>query len=291
MMNQEFNSQHFEYAKNKISESANKLKNYIIWATVIGIVLVVVIAITLFAILIPLGFVLADFNPNNFYETGEAIIASGLLSTAGIVAAIFLGIVLIALLVILFMSYVQYYRLGSAFNKLYEAERILETTKFISYGFYGYIIAIIAGMFVPGVAGNVVSILGNVSLAVAAYLIYQLFGEYRSQGRFKGKPSMLLFIGLAINVISAITSIFNAYGDIGGLIGFILMLLGFRDLSRDITMVEPPSHQKMTAQAAPVEIYSESKPAVTQDKAQFCSKCGAKITTDGKFCQSCGSSL
>jgi len=294
-MNQDYNTQPFEYAKNKISESANKLYRYIIWATVIGIALVIIIAITIFVVLIPLGFSIEDFNPNNIYETGEAIIASGILAS-GIVAAVFLGIALVALLVILFMCYVQYYRLGTAFSKLYQAERTLETTKFISYGFYGYIIAIIAGMFIPGVAGNVVSIAGNVSLAAAAYLIYQLFGEYRSTGRFRGKPSMYLFIGLAVNVVSSISSMFSTYGSIGGLIGFILMLLGFRDLSRDIRVVEPQSHQEMTTQAAPVVSYSESKPTAAQvkpaqDKAQFCSKCGAKAMDNGKFCQSCGASL
>ncbi len=294
-MNQDYNTQPFEYAKSKISESADKLYKYIILATIIGIALVVIIAITLFVVLIPLGFTIEDFNPNNIYATGEAIIASGILSS-GIIAVVFLGIALVALLVILFMSYVQYYRLGTGFNKLYEAERTLETTKFISYGFYGYIIAIIAGMFIPGVTGNVISIAGNVSLAAAAFLIYQLFNEYKSKGRFRGKPSMYLFIGLAVNVVSSISSMFSTYGSIGSLVGFILMLLGFRDLSRDIRMVESQSHQEMTAQAAPVESYSESKPTVAQvepalNKAHFCSKCGAKITTDGEFCQNCGASL
>jgi len=294
-MNQDYNTQTFEYAKSKISESADKLYRYIILATIIGIALVVILAITLFIVLIPLGFSIEDFNPNNIYETGEAIIASGILSS-GIVAFVFLGIALVALIVILFMSYVQYYRLGTAFSKLYQADRTLETTKFISYGFYGYIIAIIAGMFIPGVGGNVVSIAGNVSLAVAAFLIYQLFGEYKSTGRFRGKPSMYLFIGLAVNVVSSISSMFSTYGPIGSLVGFILMLLGFRDLSRDIRMVEPQSHQKMRAQAVPVEGYSESKPTAAQvepaqDKTNFCSKCGAKAMDNGKFCQSCGASL
>lgn len=285
----------FEDAKNKISDSSRKLYRYTLWATFLGFAFAIILIISLFVILIPLGFMLEDFDLDNLYESGEALIASNFFTT-GIVAAIFLGIVLVALIIIMIMTYVQYYKLASGFNRLHKSEPRDETTKYISYGIYGYVIAIIAGIFIPGTAGNIVNVLGNVSLAIGVYLIYKLFGDYKNEGRFKGKPSILLFIGLAIQAIASISSIFNEFGSLGSLLGFILMLLGFRDLSRDIRIVDPPSAQGIPAKSTPDQQYEETAPITSEPisapaSVDFCSKCGAKITTDGKFCQSCGAAL
>jgi len=295
MMNQTYGMHPFEYAKNKISESATKLYKYIIWTTVLGVILAVIMVVTYFVLLEPLGFILADFDTNNIYTTGQALVDSGILET-GIVAIIFLGIAGVGFLIFLVLSYIQYYKLGSAFSRLYVADPITETMKYISYGFYGYIIAIIASTFIPGIANAVVSILGNVSLAIAAYLIYQLFIDFKTQGRFKGKPSILLFIGLAINVVTSISSIFNTWGSFGSLVGFILMLMGFRDLSRDIRTVIPPTGQTIQPKVTPV-ISTEDSTISTEDiktvpaSERFCSNCGTKITSDVKFCSNCGFSV
>ncbi len=291
-MSQVYNLPPFEDAKKRISESSHKLYQYIIWSVIIAVILVVGLAITLIVVL---GLGIEDLDISNYYDFGEQLIANGLFTT-GLIAAIFLIIALIALIVILIMSYIQYYRLGSSFSKLHDAERTLETTKYISYGFYGYIIAIIAGIFVPGVGGTVVSILGNASLAVAAYLIYKLFVEYKRLGRFSGKTSMLLFIGLAVNVAAEIAATFTTYGPFGSLIGFVLILIGFRDLSRDIKLVVAPGGQQMKTEAPPADGYRPAQPATAtvqpvKDQIRFCSSCGAKITAVGKFCQNCGANF
>ncbi|MHA1217506.1 MAG: zinc ribbon domain-containing protein [Candidatus Heimdallarchaeaceae archaeon] len=292
-MNQNYGIQPFEFAKNKISESANKLYKYLILMTVIGIFLAVIMIITFFVLLVPLGFTFEDFDPSNIYTTGEAIYNSGILTT-GLIAVIFLGIFGIALIVILIMSYIQYYKLGSAFSRLHVADPIITTTRYISYGFYGYIIALIASIFIPGIGSTVVSILGNVALAVAAYLIYKLFIEFKSLGRFKGKPSYYLFLGLAINVVTSISAMYSTWGSFGSFIGFILMLLGFRDLSRDIRTVTQPGGQapqtRAPLQSSEVSTIPISDTKVTEG-VLFCIKCGTKIEPNMKFCSNCGSSI
>ncbi|MCG3259348.1 MAG: hypothetical protein H7644_06360, partial [Candidatus Heimdallarchaeota archaeon] len=199
-MNQNYGIQPFEFAKNKASESSNKLYKYIILTTVLGIFLAMLFVIGYFVYLVDFGFTIESFDPNNIYATGEAIFNSGILTT-GLILVIFAGIFGIALVVVMIMSYIQYYKLGSAFSRLHVADPIITTSKYISYGFFGYIIAIVASIFIPGIGSTIVSILGNVSLAVAAYLIYRLFLEYRTLGRFKRKSSFYLFLGLAINVV------------------------------------------------------------------------------------------
>jgi len=293
-MNQNYKINTFEFAKNKVSESANKLYKYLILITVLGIFLAVTLVIAFFVLLVPLGFTIEDFDPNNIYSTGEKLVNSGILTT-GLIAVIIAGIIGIALIVVVIMSYVQYYKLGSAFDKLHDADPIIATTKYISYCFYGYIIALIASIFIPGIASTVVSIIGNVVLAIAAYLIYQLFIEFKSVGRFSGKPSYYLFLGLAINVVTSITLIYSTWGSFGSFIGFILMLMGFRDLSRDIRIVTQPSGQAPQTRAPSVQSSTASTIPTSDTKvtesARFCIKCGTKIETNMKFCSNCGSSI
>ena len=294
-MNQTYIENPFENAKLRISKSSKKLYQYLIWATFLGLAFAAILLVTLLAFLASLGYTINDFDLDNIYTSGETLFESGLFST-GLVIIIFLGIVLVALIVIMIMSYVQYYKLGTGFKKLHESEPGEETTQYISYGLYGYVIAVVAGIFIPGTFGNVVTILGNVSLAIGVYLIYQLFKEYSEQGRFKGKPSMLLFIGIAMNVIASITSIYNDYGGFGSIIGFILMLFGFRNLSRDILTVAPPTGGEMPAKTVPATSQPDVTPTSTVPPTdttgeRFCSHCGAKITTDGKFCQNCGQTI
>ena len=229
----------FEDAKNKISVSSRKLYLYLIWTTIIGIVLAVVLLITLLVFLAALGLSITDFDLENIYESAETLIGSGLL-TSGLVMVILLVIAILALIIISIMSYVQYYRLGTGFSKLHASDPRTETNRYISFGIYGYVLAVVAGIFIPGTFGTVVTLLGNVSLAFGVFLVYQLFQGYAEQGRFKGKHSIILFIGIALNVVASITIFFNDFGIVGSLVGFILMLIGFRNLSRDIMLVEPP---------------------------------------------------
>ena len=295
-MNQSINIQLFERSKANISDSANKLKNYIIFQLVLGIILAIILGVIIFYSFKFTTDDLENLNPNDLYQFGQDLVNRGLFSTA-IVAAVFLIIVLVVFAIVSILLFVQYFRLGSSFNKLYESERTLETSKYISYGFYGYVIAVIVGFFVSGVGGSVLSIIGNVSLAIAAYFIYQLFIEYRNQGRFRGKPSNLLFIGLALQVISAIVAIFTLYGGLVGLIGFIMMLMGFRDLSRDMKLVAPPGEQVAQTQASQAAVYTPTQPAKPPAKApadtqiKYCENCGAKLLANAKFCSSCGATV
>jgi len=294
-MNQTHAMHPFEDAKYRISVSSKKLYQYLIWATVLGLILFVGLIVTLLVILIPLGFSFEDFDLNDPYTSGQALLDSDFFSVA-IAAAILLIIALVALLIIMIMSYVQYYRLGSGFNKLHLSDPRKETTRYISYGIYGYVIAIIAGIFIPDIGGVIVSILGNVSLAIGVFLIYQLFVDYKNEGRFTGKPSILLFIGIAMNVVSSISSLFSTYGTAVNLIGFILMLIGFNQLSKDILLVAPPGAQTAPAPTTQPDQPVQAVPPATETQPEpanerFCSKCGAKTTTDVKFCQNCGAQL
>ncbi|MHA1198562.1 MAG: zinc ribbon domain-containing protein [Candidatus Heimdallarchaeaceae archaeon] len=292
-MSQNVNLSLFESAKGRISESSNKLYKYTIASVIIAMIAVVILVVTLVVVL---GFTMASFESfdmNDFYQLGEDLIASGLFTLA-LIPAIFLIIVVVALVIVLILQFIQYYKLGTAFSKLHDADRTLETTKYISYGFFIYVIASIAGGFVPGIGGTIITVIANVSLAAAAYLIYQLFEEYKSLGRFLRKSNWYLVIGLAINAISAIISLFSTYGYSGSLIGFILMLMGFRDLSRDIKLVAAPGGQVAQTAEPKTAAYSpaQSTPAPTQEtKTRFCSNCGAQSSTDMKFCQNCGKTL
>ncbi len=295
-MNQGINIQLFERSKHNISDSANKLKNYIIFQLVLGIILAIILGVTLF---VALGFTTAELenlNQNNMYQFGQDLINRGLFSTA-VVAAVFLILVGVAFIIVSILLFVQYIRLGSSFNKLYESERMVGASKNISYGFYGYVVAVIIGFFAPGIGGSIVSIAGNTSLAIAAYFIYQLFIEYRDLGRFRGKPSNLLFIGLALQIISSIVSFFTLYGGLVGLIGFIMMLMGFRDLSRDMKLVASPGRQVAQKQAPQAAVYTPTQPAkapaqATADtKIKYCENCGAKLIANAKFCSSCGANV
>ncbi len=289
-MNQGYNIQAFERSKHNISESANKLKNYIIFEIVVGIILVTILGITLFVVL---GFTIENIeniDPNDIYQFVDDIMAAGLFTT-GLIAAIFIILVGIVLAVVGILLFIQYFKLGSGFSKLHEADRTLETSKYISYGFYGYVITIIAGIFIPRTGGIVVSIIGSISLAIAAYFIYQLFNEYRNLGRYRGTVSSLLVIGLAAQAVSSIITAFTLYGGIVGLVGFFLMLIGFRDLSRDMKLVAPPGGQvvqQAVQQEGPTKVeYIPQEPS----KNENCPNCGDKLSANAKFCSSCGASI
>ncbi|MHA1552615.1 MAG: hypothetical protein ACTSQC_11800 [Candidatus Heimdallarchaeaceae archaeon] len=236
----------FEDAKNKISVSSRKIYRYLILTTIIGLILAVVLLVLVLVFLSSLGLTIADIDLDNIYETGALLISEEILATA-LAAVIILGISLLALVVISILTYVQYYRLGTGFSKLHSSDPRSETNRYISFGIYGYVIAVVAGIFIPGIFGTVVSLLANVSLAFGVFLIYQLFQGYTEQGRFKGKHSIILFIGIALNVVASITTLFNDFGTIGSLVGFILMLIGFKNLSRDIMLVEPPTGEAIPA--------------------------------------------
>ncbi len=239
----------FEDAKNKISDTSRKLYLYLVWATISAIIFAVILLILILVFLSTLGISLADIDLDNIYETGAILISDELLAVA-LVAVIFLGISLLAMIVFNILTYIQYYRLGTGFSRLHSSDPRAETNRYISFAIYGYVIAVVAGIFIPGTFGTVVTLLGNVSLAIGIFLIYQLFQGYAEQGRFKGKHSIILFIGIALNVVSSITTLFNDYGIAGSLVGFILMLIGFRNLSRDILLVVPPSGVEIPAKTA-----------------------------------------
>ena len=103
----------------------------------------------------------------------------------------------------------------------------------------------------------------------------------------------MLFIGVTINFITSIVAFFTFYSTVGTIVGFIFLLIGFRDLSRDVTLILPPGAAPTPSPVAvPVkqEQYpiqpAEVEPSVP-GKA-FCSSCGAKISHEDKFCPNCG---
>ncbi|MCE7747582.1 MAG: hypothetical protein GPJ51_04250, partial [Candidatus Heimdallarchaeota archaeon] len=96
-MSQNYNLSPFESAKRKISESSNKLYKYTIASVIIAMILVVILIVTLIVVL---GSSIESFDIDNLYQFGEDLISAGLF-TSGLIAAIFLIIAVIALLVIL----------------------------------------------------------------------------------------------------------------------------------------------------------------------------------------------
>ena len=281
----------FDYAKHKIADSSNKLYKYLLWAVFLAITLVIILIIALIVII---GTSIASIDPNNIYEI------IGTLFTGGAVAITLLVIAGIGLIILMIMIYVQYYKLGSGFGLLHRSDPINENAKYASYGIQGYIVAIILGLFIPGYAGSVISLLGNASLAIGFYFVYKLFVDYKGLGRFNQKPTIMLFIAVAINLITSIVSFFSLYGGIGSIIGFILLVYGFRDLSKDIMVVLPPTAGPDVAQQVvsktPQEVSVAKTTAVVTETpptsdAKFCSNCGAKAQPGSKFCENCGSNL
>ena len=282
----------FDLAKRKISDSSKKLYSYLLATVVISVILVIISVIMFYVVLIPLGFTIADFDPNNIYTSLEKIIdvswiAIFIISTGGII------------LVILFIViYVQYYKLGSGFSLLQKADPMFISPQYASYGIMGYVIAVIIGIFVPGYAGTAISLAGNLSLVVGFYFVYKTFSDYNQQRRFNQPPTKMLFIGVTINFISSIMAFFSLFSSIGTIVGFVFLLIGFRDLSRDVTLILLPGAvgSTPTSSQAAVPVKQEQHPIQSAavepsvSKKAFCSSCGVKISHEDKFCPSCGAS-
>ncbi|MCG3222330.1 MAG: zinc ribbon domain-containing protein [Candidatus Heimdallarchaeota archaeon] len=285
-MNQQSQMHPFDYAKHKIADSSNKLYKYLLWTVFIAIAMFIVIIISIVVIL---GSSLADLDPNDLYGMIEALFTGGAVVIALVVIA---GL---ALIIILIMTYIQYYKLGSGFSFLHKADPINDYGKNASYGIQGYIVAIILGIFVPGIGGTVISLIGNASLALGFYFVYRLFVDYQNKGRFNKKPPLILFIAVCINLITSIVSFFTLFGPIGNIIGFIMLVYGFRDLSKDITFVQPPTggparDQPVQSQTPSVSVAAQTETSPSTG-AQFCSSCGAKVQSGVKFCENCGANI
>ncbi len=298
-MTQAYQMPPFDVAKYKISDSSKKLYKYTIWMIFAVIALIVLAAIAIFVII---GISIDDLmaiDPDNIYEFADALLAGGA------VAIVLILIGALAVVVIQIMIFVQYYKLGSGYSLLSKIDPSTVSLQYASYGIYGYIAAIIIGLFVPNTAGSIISILSYVSLAVGFFFIYRSFVDYRGVGRFNKKPTMLLFIGAAISAITQLTSMFTVFGSFGSIIGFILLLLGFRELGSDIMIVQPPSGQAGPYADAPKVEPLETHPAKPAPsdpipkapvphevaEARYCANCGAKQPVNVKFCQNCGESL
>lgn len=278
----------FDLAKRRISDSSNKLYSYLLTAVIISVIMVIVSVVLFFVVLVPLGFTMADFDPNNIYSSIETIVYASLLSIVVIAIG---GIILIILFI---MIYVQYYKLGSGFGFLQKADPMFMSSQYASYGITGFVIAVIIGIFVPGYAGTAISLAGNLSLVVGFYYVYKTFTDYNQQGRFNQPPTKMLFIGVTINFITSIVAFFTYFSTVGTIVGFIFLLIGFRDLSRDVTLILPPGAAPTSSPVAVIkEQYhippAEVKPSVS--KKAFCSSCGAKITQDNTFCPNCGATI
>ncbi|NPD88322.1 MAG: zinc ribbon domain-containing protein [Asgard group archaeon] len=277
----------FDIAKYKISDSSNKLYKYLLWTVVIAIIMVIVLVVSVVAL--ASGFDFTDFDTNNLYSTIESLFAGG------IVVIVLVSITGIALFIIMIMTYIQYYKLGSGFSLLQKSDSVSENAKNASFGIQGYLVAIIISIFVPDLAGAIISMVGNTALALGFYFVYRMFVDYQNQGRFNKKPTMILFIAATINLITAVASLFTTFGSIGSIIGFIMLVYGFRDLSKDIMQVQPPLGGPAKVQHIPSQTPSVSVTTQTETPpptgALFCSNCGAKFQSGAKFCENCGSNL
>ena len=288
----------FDYAKRKISESSQKLSQLLIWGVVIGIALIIIIAVIFIVVL---GFDIAAIDMNDLYGLADAIF------TAGAVGIALLAISGIALLIIVIMVYVQYYHLGSGFNILSEADQSVENSKNASYGIYGFLIATVVGIFAPGWAGSIFTIVASISLALGFYFVYQTFMEFKRQNRFSKEPTKFLLAAAIVNIISPVVTIFTGYGSFGSILGFILMLVGLRDLSRETTQVHPPGPApvpssvtveapkaqppRAPAKEAEMGFIPKAEKITKPAEQRFCPNCGAKVGKEARFCTNCGANI
>ncbi len=299
-MSQTYQMPPFDFAKYKISESSRKLYKYTLWQVFITLAIFILLVIAIFVVLIPIGFSITDFDTNDLYSLGESLLEGGAIIIT------FLAIIGLILIIISIMVFFQYYALGRGFDALYKVDPISVSSQYASYGIMVYLVATIIGLFVPNIAGSVISILGNVSLAIGFYFVYKTFIDYRAKGRFRGSPTMMLFIAVAINLISTVVSIFTIFATLGTIIGSILIIIGFRELARDIMVIQPGATQPgpyddsttvqpiatHPAKPAPVDpIPKATDPHRSSDEVRFCSSCGAKVSNVDKFCPNCGGTI
>ncbi|MHA1414911.1 MAG: zinc-ribbon domain-containing protein [Candidatus Heimdallarchaeaceae archaeon] len=289
----------FELSKRKISESSGKIAKLLIAVVALLFVLIILVMIML-AIA---GGSSVVIDPSNPYAAVSAMFSSF------IVLGIFILLIALAFIVIQIMVLVQYYKLGQGFSEVANMDPSLPNAKNISFGIYGYIIGYVLGLIIPGTFGKIMALLGTFSLAAGFYFIYETFEDFRKQGRF-GKPaSKKLFIAVAFTLIGNIMNFVNSIAMIGvggffGLIGFILLIIGLKDLERDILLVTPtetvptqlptqtPYQAPTSVPTSPAPEQSNQSPQ-TQDatQAKFCPNCGTKNELQDKFCISCGTKL
>ncbi|MHA1302714.1 MAG: DUF7577 domain-containing protein [Candidatus Heimdallarchaeaceae archaeon] len=174
--------------------------------------------------------------------------------------------------------------------------------KNVSSGVYGYLIGAVLGVVISGVTGTLISLLGNISLGVAFYFMYKTFTAYQSQGRFPKKPSIKLFIGVGIcflgNFIDFANNTTTTFiSSIITLVGFIMLLIGFKELRTDIQLVSPPgSPAQQSTLGAPTpgvepQVIKTVETTTHVEGTKFCANCGAKNATTYKFCANCGATL
>ena len=293
----------FELSKRKISESSGKIAKLLIAVVVLLFVLLILVIIML-AIAAASS---VAIDPSNPYTLIGAAFSSF------IVLGIFILLIGLAFIVIQIMVLVQYYRLGQGFSEVANMDPSLPNAKYASFGIYGYIICYVLGIIISRAFGQVITLLGTFSLAAGFYFIYVTFEDFRKQGRF-GKPtSKKLFIAVAFTLVGNIMNFFNsiamvAVGGFFGLIGFILLIIGLKDLERDILLVTPagtvstrpttqtpyqaPTSVPTSAPASPApDQFSQSPKTQDVTQAKFCPNCGTKNELQDKFCISCGAKL
>jgi hypothetical protein len=279
----------FDYAKHKLLDSSKKLYQFQLWNVLFGILLAIIVIIAIVVFLIPVGFDVNNFDPTDIYGLRDTFLGIGIgLLVSGL-------IILIAFAITGIMIFIQYYRLGSGYSLLAKADPISDSAKNASYGFHGYIIATIIGIFVPGYGGLVVSILGTLALTLGFYFIYRSFVDYQNQRRFPKSPSFLLLIAGVLTLATDITSFFTPYGSLISILIPILLIFGFRGLVRELTLIQPPTGGSVKDQSVQSQTPIESVAAQTETspptEGQFCSSCGAKAQPGSKFCENCGANI
>ena len=279
----------FEHAKSRLIRSSRKLYQYQSGILIAGIALIILILIALFVFLIPLGFSIETFDPTDIYAFGDIFAGIGL----GLLT--FAIIFLIGFAILGIMIFIQYYQLGTGYSLLARADPSSSSAKNASYGFHGYIIATIIGIFVPGNGGTAVNLIGTLALTAGFYFTYKTLVDYKKKGQFPKNPSILLVVAGVLSLVSSIVSFFNLFGTLGGLLVPILLVFGFRELTNDLALIQAPGvgvADKTPYQEIPEkEVPSSPTPAAPSADVQFCSHCGAKAQPGSKFCENCGNSL
>ncbi len=292
-----------DYAKSRLIDSSQKLYRYQLWLVLSGIAFVILIIIAFFVFLVPLGFDLATFDPTNISSLEDMIfgVGTGLL--------VFLALLGIMFVIVLIMTYIQYYRLGTGFSLLYKADPISNNARNAGYGLIGYVMAlilgIVVGFFTVGYIGTIISIMGTISLALGFYFINRTFVDYQKQERFPKAPSYLLLTAGVLSVASTIVQIFTVFGSLISILIPILLVFGFRELTTDLTLIRAPLAQPGARRSVSTQATYEPHPArpapstpvpsapetSSSTDVLFCSSCGAKAQSGAKFCENCGANI
>lgn len=240
----------------------------------------------------------------------------------------FMFFIAVILLIIGIMNLIAFFKLAKGFNMLARvippiSRQANNSGNFIRFALFAQIASILLGSFISlggSYITEIINILAFILLVVAYYNISQIFKILYQNQLYPKKESKLLFYSQIIPLISMIPLSYSIYqlgtGSeiniipliISGVIiilGYIGMMLGFYNLSKDVFLIEINTFVSITetqrreySTQKEEEVYIQ-QPKPTSEKysenqledelpVQFCSNCGTKLKPGKLYCRNCG---